>query len=118
MGGGDVKRLILWTLGLAFFVATLWTGWSFRAGNATLVELDLIWIRLPNIELWRLILVAIALGSVVSTLLVGFVWLRSRLLNRRYRRVIRRLESELHELRSLPLSAPDPALMLPDPERD
>ena len=32
-----------------------------------------------------------------------FAWLRQRLLNRRHRRAIERLEGELHRLRSLPL---------------
>jgi uncharacterized membrane protein YciS (DUF1049 family) len=111
-----VKRLFLWTLGLLLFVGTLWMGWSFRAGNATAVELDLIWIRLPSVELWRLFLVAIGLGSLLSAVIIGFAWMRSRLLNRRYRRVIRRLESELHELRSLPLAGSEPALTISDSE--
>lgn len=104
-----MKRLLLWISGLALFVAMLWLGWSFRAGNTTSIDLDLIWIRFPNVELWWVILVAIGIGAVVSTLLVGFAFLRSRLLNRRYRRAIGRLESELHELRSLPLMGSDPA---------
>ena len=49
-------------------------------------------------------MVAMALGASVSALFVGFAWLRIRLLNRRYRRVIKRLEAELHEMRSLPLA--------------
>ncbi len=106
-----MKRSLLWILGLALFIATLWLGWAFRAGNATPIDLDLIWIRYPNVELWRVILVAIGIGAVVSILFVGFAWLRSRLLNRRYRRAIRRLESELHELRCLPLTGSEPPLM-------
>ena len=99
-----MKRLLLWTVGLGLFVGTLWMGWSFRAGNASPIDLDLLWIRVPNVELWRVILVSIGMGAVFSAIVVGFAWLRVRLLNRRYRRAIRRLESELHELRSLPLS--------------
>jgi uncharacterized membrane protein YciS (DUF1049 family) len=99
-----MKRWALWVSGLAIFAAALWTGWSFRAENSSAIELDLIWIQLPNVELWRAILIAVALGAVGASVLVGFAWLRSRLLNRRYRSVIRRLESELHQMRSLPLS--------------
>lgn len=113
-----MKRLFLWTFSVALFVATLWMGWSFRAGNATPVNLDLIWIRLPSVELWRLILVAMAFGVILSTLFIGFAWMRSRLLNRRYHRVIRRLETELHELRSLPLSGTEPALTISDSEQE
>jgi hypothetical protein len=78
-------------------------GWSFRAGNASTTDLDLIWIRLVDVEIWRVILVALAAGALLGAVLVGFAWLRARLLNRRYRSTIRKLESELHQLRSLPL---------------
>lgn len=105
-----MKRLSLWILGLVSLVATLWLGWSLRAGNSMPIELDLVWIRFPNVELWRVLLVALGIGAAVSTLLVGFAWMRSRLLNRRYRKTIQRLEAELHELRSLPLMGSDPTL--------
>jgi uncharacterized membrane protein YciS (DUF1049 family) len=91
-------------LGVALFVGTLWTGWSFRARNAEPIDLDLIWIRISDIELWWVILVSIGIGAAVTGVLVGFGWMRIRLVNYRYRRAIRRLESELHEMRSLPLA--------------
>ena len=112
-----MKRLLLLISGLAFFVALLWLGWSFRVGNETPIDLDLIWVRFPQVELWRVILLAIGTGAVVSAICVGFAWLQSRLLNRRYRRAIRRLESELHELRSLPLSGTEPSLVMSAPEQ-
>ena len=103
-----MKRLFL-CLGIAgLFIGALFFGWTFRFRNATSVELDLIWIRFGDVELWWVILVAIGLGAGVSTLLVGFIWLRGRLLNHRYRRAIKRLESELHEMRSLPLVGSSP----------
>ena len=79
-------------------------GWSLRSANVQVVDLDLIWIRVPNLELWWLVLLSIAAGFLLATLIVGFAWLRGALVNRRYRKSIRRLEAELHELRSLPLS--------------
>jgi uncharacterized membrane protein YciS (DUF1049 family) len=85
-------------------VGALWLGWAFRAGNSAIIDLDLIWMQVAGVELWRVILVALALGGAIAAVLVGFGWLRARLLNRRYRKTIRRLESELHQLRSLPLS--------------
>ena len=112
-----MKRMLLWGSGVAFFVAILWLGWSFRAENATPIDLDLIWIRFPNVELWRVILVSTGIGAIVSTFFVGFAWMRSRLLNRRYRRAIRRLETELHEMRSLPLRGSEPALVVSAPEQ-
>lgn len=86
------------TLGL------IWVGWSFRSGNAEAIDLDLVWVRLPNVELWWALLAAAGLGMSVGVFVVGLAWLRQRILNRRYRSTIARLESEVHQLRSLPLS--------------
>lgn len=102
-----MKRLVLWAVVLGLFVGTLWIGWSLRAGNAAPVNLDLIWLQVVGIELWRAILMAMGFGAGFSAILVGFAWLRARLLNRRYRKAIARLESELHEMRSLPLAGHD-----------
>lgn len=99
-----MKRTLFWVLGLALFVAALWIGWTFRAGNAGSVDLDLIWLQLRDVPLWRLVLASVGLGGLLAGSLVGLAWLRVRLLNRRYRSAIRRLESELHQLRSLPLA--------------
>ena len=105
-----MKRLLVWMLSAGLFVGTLWMGWSFRSGNAEPIDLDLIWIRVPDIELWWVILVSIGIGAVVAGVLLGFAWMRIRLVNHRYRRAIRRLESELHEMRSLPLAGADAEL--------
>jgi uncharacterized membrane protein YciS (DUF1049 family) len=99
-----VRRLLYWIAVLALFVGTLWLGWSFRSGNTEPFELDLIWITLPNVELWWLVLVSFGTGAFFSAVITGFAWLRGRLLNRRYRKTIQRLESELHQMRSLPLA--------------
>jgi hypothetical protein len=99
-----VKRFVLGVGGLAAFVAALWLGWTFRSGNSGVVDVDLIWVVLTSVELWEVIVCAIALGGGLASVLVGFAWLRARLLNRRYRSTIRRLEAELHQMRSLPLS--------------
>jgi uncharacterized membrane protein YciS (DUF1049 family) len=103
-----VKRSLLWMAGLLAFVAALWAGWTFRSGNAGQIDLDLIWIRLPGLEIWWVVLVTLAMGVLVASLPMSFVWLRMRLLVHRYRRTIRRLEKEVHELRSLPLHAAEP----------
>jgi hypothetical protein len=103
-----VKRVVVWIVGLAAFVGALWTGWTFRASNSLNIDLDLIWIRIPNIELWWVLLIAMAFGSALTLVVVGFAWLRGRLLLRRYRSMNRRLEKEVHELRSLPLVGSEP----------
>lgn len=103
-----MKRAVLWLLLLVSFVGALWLGWTFRANNALAIDLDLVWTRIPEIELWRALALAFALGAFLATLLIGFAWLRARLLVRRYRSMVRRLEKEVHQLRSLPLVGSGP----------
>jgi uncharacterized membrane protein YciS (DUF1049 family) len=89
---------------VAVTLGLLWIGWSFRSGNAGAIDLDLVWVRLPSVEVWWALSVATGVGMGLGAFVVGFAWLRQRILNRRYRSTIARLESELHQLRSLPLS--------------
>ena len=103
-----MKRVLVWIVGLAAFVGALWGGWTFRASNSLSIDLDLIWIRIPNVELWWVLLIAMAFGAALTLVVVGFAWLRGRLLLRRYRSMNRRLEKEVHELRSLPLVGSEP----------
>ena len=103
-----MKRVLVWIVGLAAFVGALWSGWTFRASNSLSIDLDLIWIRIPNVELWWVLLIAMAFGAALTLVVVGFAWLRGRLLLRRYRSMNRRLEKEVHELRSLPLVGSEP----------
>jgi uncharacterized membrane protein YciS (DUF1049 family) len=99
-----MKRLLVWLVLIGLFIAALWAGWTFRSSNSVRIDLELIWIRVPDVELWWVVLGSMAFGAGLATAIVGFAWLRGRLLNMRYRRAIKRLETELHEMRSLPLS--------------
>ncbi len=112
-----MKRLLLLISSLGLFVGALWLGWSFRAANALSIDLDLIWLRIPDLELWWVLFLAICLGASLATIVVGFAWLRGRVLNRRYRNVIGRLESELHQMRSLPLASSENATFAEEPDR-
>ncbi len=103
-----MKRVVLWSSGLAAFIGALWTGWTFRARNSLEFDLDLIWLRLPNVEIWWVLMLAIGGGALVGSLIVGFAWLRARLMLRQYRSTIGRLEKEVHQLRSLPLIGSEP----------
>ena len=85
-------------------VGLLWAAWSFRSGNDGVIDLDLVWLRLPAVKVWKALVVAAWLGAAFAAVGIGFAWLRQRLLNRRYRATIARLESEVHQLRSLPLA--------------
>jgi uncharacterized membrane protein YciS (DUF1049 family) len=88
-------------LGLSLGLA--WAGWSFRSGNADRIDLDLVWLHVHNVEIWWVLVLALAMGLSLGALVVGPAWLRQRLLNRRYRKSIQQLEGEVHRLRSLPL---------------
>jgi len=103
-----MKRVLIWIVGLVVFVGALWGGWTFRASNSRSIDIDLIWIRIPNVELWWVLLIAMAFGAALTLVVVSFAWLRGRLLLRRYRSMNRRLEKEVHELRSLPLVGSEP----------
>ena len=89
---------------LSVAAGLFWAGWSFRTGNIGVIEIDLLWLRFPGVAIWWALLVSLILGTGIGALGVGFAWLRQRLLNRRYRATIARLESEVHQLRSLPLA--------------
>jgi hypothetical protein len=89
---------------LALVLTLLWAGWTFRAGNAGEIDVDLVWLRVPNVAIWWALVGAAGVGASLGAFTVGFAWLRQRILNRRYRRAIERLESEVHQLRSLPLA--------------
>jgi uncharacterized membrane protein YciS (DUF1049 family) len=99
-----MKRLLFWLVLIGLFISALWAGWTFRSSNSVPVDLELVWILIPNVELWWVVLGSMAFGAVLATIIVGFAWLRERLLNLRYRRAIKKLETELHEMRSMPLS--------------
>ena len=111
-----MKRLLLVGLGLVLFVGTLVLGWNFAAANAATIEIDLLWITLVEISVWKLVIASFALGGTIVGTTFGFLWLRGWELRRRYRKTIRKLESELHQMRSLPLSgAADAGFVESDP---
>ncbi len=80
-------------------------GWMFYAANTAIVTIDLLGMAVIEVTVWKLALSAFALGAVIMLLIATFLGLRGLELRRRYRKTIRRLESELHQLRSLPLSS-------------
>ena len=102
-----MRRLFLLILVVGMIASALWLGRAFPAANATPIDLDLLWVQFPNVEIWWMLIMSAGFGGLIASLVVGFAWLRGWVLNRRYRKTIKRLESELHQLRSLPLAAKD-----------
>ncbi len=92
---------VLWAL---LFVGLLVFGWQFAHGNADPVRVHLPMVQLPPIALWQILLFTFLLGGSVVSMVLGVGLLRARLEGRRYRKAIRALESEVHQLRHLPAS--------------
>ncbi|HXK21608.1 MAG TPA: LapA family protein [Myxococcota bacterium] len=88
--------------------ALLVGGWVFAAGNGEPVFVYYVFGRTAEkIALWKALLAAFGLGAASVGALALFFGLRHGLVVRRYRRLLGGLESEIHQLRNLPL-APDP----------
>ena len=56
----------------AITLGLLWLGWSFRSGNAGTVDVDLVWARLPGVELWWALSAAVVLGAAVTITADGY----------------------------------------------
>ncbi len=106
-------RLFTRVLLLAAFAGLVVLGTCFTTLNGEKVGVDYVFGKLPEVEVWVVTLGAFALGVVFALLVAGTELLRTSLLARRYRKQVQRLEAELHELRTLPLSTPDAARRAP-----
>ena len=99
-----------WTrrlLGLGLVVATWWVGWQFVAENQQPVSVHYVAGQAAEIALWKAILVSFGAGAGSVALFTLWNSARNGLAARRYRKALGGLESEIHQLRNLPL-APDP----------
>lgn len=93
-------------LALALFLGALLVGWRFASQNAGIVRVHFVIGEIPEVALWKALLGAFAAGAACA----GLGWLqlavKNGLMLRRYRKMLGDLESEVHQLRNLPL-APD-----------
>ncbi len=100
------RRLLVVAVFGAVFVLT----WRFATGNSGVVIIEAPVLADIEVSLWIALLVAFALGAIVTGLVAAYQVARLGLLGRRYRKIIRGLESEVHQLRNLPLTEDEPAL--------
>jgi hypothetical protein len=93
---------------LSLFVAMLVGGWSFARRNEPLLLVDY-GVGTVEAPRWAILLGAFALGA--GCVGAGAVYQAARhaLTTRRYRKLVRGLEEEVHQLRNLPLGPPDAA---------
>jgi uncharacterized integral membrane protein len=101
-----VRRLLV----VALFVAALVLGWWFARANSAAVTVDYLVGRLGDVSLWAALLGAFAAGAAVAGGIGLYQVAKLQLVRRRYRKTVRGLESEVHQLRNLPLAVDAPAL--------
>jgi uncharacterized membrane protein YciS (DUF1049 family) len=99
-----VRRILLIGLLVALPVAVH----LFISRHSEPIAIDYVVGRVEGVALWLALLVAFAAGVAVASLLAMLRGTRLRLEARRYRRAVRELEAEVHQLRNLPLSEEDP----------
>jgi uncharacterized integral membrane protein len=98
-------RTVRRILGIAVFVALLVAGWRFAADNSQLVTVHYLIGQFEGVSVWLALLCAFLAGAVVVGLLGMVGAAKLRLEARRYRKAVRDLEAEVHQLRNLPLTA-------------
>jgi hypothetical protein len=99
-----VRRILM----IGALGALLVGGWVFAAGNGEPVYVNYIFGRTAEkIALWKALVTAFVLGAGLIGAFAVYFGMRHGLVVRRYRKLLGGLESEIHQLRNLPL-APDP----------
>jgi hypothetical protein len=99
-------RTLRWLLVVTVFVALFAGVWRFVGGNAERVSIALPFLQL-NVPLWQGLLGAFALGALSAGASLVYELAKKSFAARRYRREMAGLESEIHQLRNLPLAAPE-----------
>ena len=103
-------RLVLRLFWVALFLGVLVLGWKFAAANGGEVAISYVFGELGPFPLWMALLAAFAVGVAAAGLLALYQLAKLRLVNRRFRKTVRGLEAEVHQLRTLPLSGEAPAI--------
>lgn len=96
-------------LALALFVGLFAVAWRFATSNESEIRIDLLLMRTPPVAIWVALVVAFAVGALSAGVSLGYEVIKKGLIARRYRRLAAGLESEIHQLRNLPLVGADSA---------
>jgi len=100
-------RMLRRVLLLAVFVGLFVVAWHFTRGNEGEVVINLLALESPPVPIWLALLLAFGAGAGLTAGVLSWSLAKKSLLARRYRRAVSGLESEIHELRSLPLAGED-----------
>lgn len=103
-------RVLRRILMLAVFVGLMVACWKFAALNGQSVSVNYLFGELGDVAVWMVILGAFLAGGVVVGAFCLLEMARLGWVARRYRKQAAGLESELHQLRNLPLAADGPSL--------
>ncbi len=95
-----LRRILAVILFLALFAFT----WRFANENAARVDLYLGIATLSAVPLGMVVAVSFGAGAGLAGVLMLYSYVRAQLMVRRYRKAAQRLESEIHELRNIPLA--------------
>ena len=96
-------------LGFGLFVGALALGWAFGGRNSSPIAVDYLLGVTPTAPLWGVLLGAFVLGAGGVGTFFAFQVAKLQLVARRYRKKVAEFESEVHQLRNLPL-ADEPGL--------
>jgi uncharacterized integral membrane protein len=97
-------RMLRRILAAVVFVGLFWVVWQFVGGNSDPVDIDLIVLRVP-LPLWVALLGSFGIGALCAGASLVYSLAKRSFATRRYRKQVAGLESEIHQLRNLPLAA-------------
>lgn len=100
-----LRRLLV----LGLFAAAFVLAYRLAEANDLLVSVDLLALHTPPAQLWVVLVCALGVGAALATSLLVLEIARLGLLARRYRKTIASLESEIHQLRNLPIAGDEDA---------
>jgi len=96
--------MLRYLMAVLVFAALFVGAWSFTHRNEALISVDLFFWATPPLALWAVLLASAGFGAVCTLSLLLLPLARGSLAARRYRKAIAGLESEIHQLRNLPLT--------------
>lgn len=102
-------RIVRTLLSLAVVAGIVVGSVMFVNANATPVAVDYLAGQLPEVPLWAVIIGSFGAGMIVTGVLSLYEVAKQGFVARRYRKAAEGLESEIHQMRNLPLVESDEA---------
>jgi hypothetical protein len=99
-------------LALALLAGVFALAWRFASRNAAEIGIDLLLYQNAKVPIWAALSGAFGIGALSAGVVLVYQVIKKDLVARRYRKTVRSLESEIHQLRNLPLAGTDSALAL------